>query len=356
MARYKRNKLILVAIVAGIIITPYILLSATLVSPRGYLQPGPGTGNIHNMVLIYGGQDRDWSPDDYFPYTAYLNASLEPIDSFFDGYLFMCLRAGSGRRMLETGSSLKTDWEWWLDRLANSSGLMENLSVSLTNISNSIGRNITGKVIIMIPYPILGIQDFGNVSGIPLDFNDENDRVIAVEWFISEAIDRFNSWSFDNLELTGFYWGAEQIMGSDISIINRVNAYVHQNTLKSCWIPYYFATGASSWRELGFDFITYQPNYFFYFWADANRVHDAASNAKKWGAGVEMEIDDNIISNKEEYYHRYTAYLDGAIEDGFATGFLAYYQGVSTLKKLCESPDPELRLLYDRTYQISRMN
>ncbi|MGQ4875734.1 MAG: DUF4855 domain-containing protein [Promethearchaeia archaeon] len=356
----KRNKKVLIISICLFLIPPYLFMFWHFSRLPSYLKPGDSTGNIHNMILIYCGKSRDWSQERYFPYVSYLDKNLKPQDSFFDGFLFLAITSSSDRLFIEKVSekecAVKSDWDWFINKLMKQDGCIKNLSSSFTNISLTLNKTLNGKVVIMIPYPDRSVSKFGKIDGKNLNFDYDDDRLTAVKWFISETISKWNSQDFSNLELVGFYWMRESIIGSDVDLIKSINEYIHSKELKSFWIPYHFASGVSSWKELGFDCVAYQPNYFFYFWAHESRIHVTALKASLYGTGVELEIDDNIFSNKDTYYPRYIAYLEAAEQDGFSNGFMAYYQSVDTLKKLSESSDRDLRELYDKTYEISRNN
>ncbi|MHA1734457.1 MAG: DUF4855 domain-containing protein [Promethearchaeota archaeon] len=352
---------------AGLIsalLIPYALLVAWVSHPPGYLVPGDSTGDIRNLVLIYSGKDRNWAPERFTPYVAYLDTKMVPSDSFFDGFLFLAITAQSGQLYVDSPYrkefSNRTDWEWFLEKLVRSGGLFDNLSIALSNASGQLGKSVTAKVVISIPHPNCKVRDFGNVTGggRSLDFGNELDRHLAVEWYVTRALELWESGEWNNLEVAGFYWLSESIPASETTLVKSTCEFVHAQSpnLRTFWIPYYFATGYSSWKELGFDCVAYQPNYFFYFWADHARVQHAADRASRHGTGVELEVDDNVIKKKADYLPRFEAYLEAATKNGFSRGFMAYYQEVDTLKKLSESSDPELRALYDGVHEVSKMN
>lgn len=353
-------KLIATLSLLSLVIVAFIVGICINCIPQGYLRPGSKTGGIHNMVLIYAEHDVDWNFSELLYYVLYLDKDLDAVDYFFDGFLIILIDTPYGRlyteRVGSKNASIKEDWDWLLHRYFGENQILDTLEDTVAYANSVLEGTMVGKVVLMIPYPDSSVHDFGEINGKKLDFSSDSDRLTAVKWFIDQCIVAWNSANFTNIELVGFYWMRETVTGSDISLVVEVNRYIHQKSYLSFWIPYYFAQGVSSWRELGFDCVALQPNYFFYFWAHYERVHEAAQRAKSLGIGIEMEIDENIIRNPDEYVPRYKKYLESAIKDGFAYGFMAYYQSFKTYKLLCLSTNQTLRELYDMTYHISRLN
>src|SRR5690606_1295451 len=110
--------------------------------------------------------------------------------------------------------------------------------------------------------PIKGTENWGSVDRVPLDFENEDDRVRAVKWYVDETIRRFKEKNFKYIELDGFYWIPESA-SSELPLMKRVVDYVHETGHKISWIPYNYAPGADKWKEAGFDIAYQQSNYFF---------------------------------------------------------------------------------------------
>ena len=80
-------------------------------------------------------------------------------------------------------------------------------------------------------------------------------------------------------------------------------------------------------------------------------MEEAANRAKRYGMGVEIEADGKVFESPEGRA-RYLAYLDAGVRYGYMTEAIhGYYQGVDILLRAFISADPDVRYLYDATYE-----
>ncbi|MHA1680130.1 MAG: DUF4855 domain-containing protein [Promethearchaeota archaeon] len=374
-----------------------------------YLSIGERTGGIHDMVLIYsdlfgGNQERDFQQDDFMPLLVHyqMNSTLpdfgNPSDWFgFDGFLFMALgRNTTGRAFYpgfgSGGPSNKSDWEWLINKWFVAGHDFDALEQAIINATNILGidgypyhndlvdNETVMKVVVCCPQAPVDQHGWGVLSQIPdglqgvpgslLDFQYQNDRLLARCWFIDEFLEKWeeNKDRFPHLQFTGFYWLDESIQEYEINECKTWNKRIHEAGYKSFWIPYNMAHSLDIWAELGFDAVSLQPNLFFD-WRkliagqgttieqDPFRVERTAAMAKALNAGVEYEIDDTILYNdtsREFLSTHFFKYQDTGARTGFMDEYMTYYQCVQTIRHLEESTNPIDNERYEQLWQFVR--
>jgi hypothetical protein len=179
-------------------------------------------------------------------------------------------------------------------------------------------------------------------------------RQKAIRWWMDEVLQRWDTNQYSNLELVGLYWLSEQVStsASGPDMLKYVNGQIHDEGLKSFWIPHFLAYKSYMWDEVGFDAVAFQPNYFFEDMGN-ERLDDAAYTAKRFGMGVEIEFDGRMLSD-QVFRNRYKEYLDGGVKYGYMKdAFKAYYMGSGpVLRDAATSQDPDIRMMYDWLYQF----
>jgi len=325
-----------------------------------------GENEPENIVLIYEqASGKNWITVDALPYVTYISESYQPLDWFFDTFLFLGLSAPGGRNFQGSPYAVRSDYEWWLDRLfANDKSGLWAFERAVGNNKYLLGDpDYKANVIIMIPYPNENPNTpFGEINGVQpvLSGNVQaaaKGRLSVVEWYINEVLDRWEKAGFENLRLIGLYWNAESIdtTGIDRRYLPEVGKMVREHGLKFYWIPWYKAPGYSQWKDLGFDAVMLQPNYMFDHDISRTRLITAASEARKYGLGMEIEADSTVFT--PEGRERYLDYLRAANSYGYASGVLkAFYQETSLLANAALSSFPQDRELYDITYDFLKGN
>lgn len=328
-----------------------------------YLPPGGADcGGVNDLVLIYSGDisDQEWKAGDFDPYVFHLDTAGAPDGWFFDGFLFLAQILPGNQRTENDPQNPPTNlegWHWFIDRIFEKGKFIDALDVMVSHAPAALEKPQPRKVVVMIPYPSPRATDFGDTDG---DGKIENislptDRLKAVKWYVDTIIDKWNGAPPANLELAGFYWMEESYRAEDAETVKAASDYLHSLGKPLFWIPYYFGDPSTPrLKEFGFDCVAKQPNYFFARWqAEKSRVTTAARSAKKLGMGMEIEIDDTVISNPAVQYPKYLRYLNTGVKEGYMRGaYLAYYQGARTLANLAKSPEPRLRRLYDLIYDF----
>ncbi|WP_246059557.1 DUF4855 domain-containing protein [Paenibacillus lautus] len=334
--------------------------------PR-FLEPGEATAGIRNLNLLYNGQYADglgdWNKERIIPNISYVNQDGEPVDWLFDGILYLGLASPAGRDF-GVGQTILEDWNWYLDKTFAAAGDMQQLNEATVEVGAKLNQpDHKMKVVLMIPNPGEYVNDFGDVDGdgVSESFNDSvvgkeralENRIKAMQWWLDQVRQRWQEADYSNLELVGMYWLEEQISTSDTGpdLLKAVSGKVHDMNLKFFWIPHSLAYKSFMWKEVGFDAVALQPNYFFGE-MDSDRLEDAANLAKQYGMSIELEFDDRMLTDSV-FRDRYIEYLNSGVETGLMqNGFRAYYQGNNAVYNLGVSKDPSLRLMYDWLYQF----
>ena len=232
--------------------------------------------------------------DDLLPYVAYLDKEGKMQDYFFDSYLFLpCVdKAPSGNNMhyVPGLATVATDWEAYVNDTFYPDRNVDALDEAFGIAKETLGGDKDKKagIFFSILYPATESTQFGTLGGRSLNFSKTDDRKYAIKWIIDEQIKRYEAAGYTNLDLIGFYWLEEYVnydrkyyplsMQKDYELFTYASNYLHSLGYKFIWIPYHNASGYSDWKTLGFDFASYQPNYFWSAPAE-NRITVTCNNA-----------------------------------------------------------------------------
>ncbi len=229
------------------------------------------------------------------------------------------------------------------------------------------------KVVFSLPVPISGFEGWGELDGRRLDFNNLDDRVKAVEWYVDMLLDKWNKAGFKNLDLEGVYWVKESFDQPAIEIASAAHDMLNSRGLKVYWIPYSAAKARADWAKNGIDVAYLQPNYSVWKHATIDQLNNCIDFAKSHGMGLEMELDgysfyrdmkgDSLVTTvpgdcglyrvSPEIHQRVVDYIDRfEQEDVFKTKPMAYYTGYQGIYDFQHSPEPRDRALLDRLAAI----
>lgn len=344
-----------------------------------YQHSGAATGGIQDLVLMYNGPYKDyqgnpgyghWSAADCKSYVAYVDESGRALDTMFDAALFLAQSSEiSGNLFIESTDygavpSSKADWDWYLEKTVDRGGDMDALDQAAEAAALELGMpELKMKVAIMIPFPDPVCTDFGAVNGKSVDMSVDADAQRAIDWYLEEVLARFRAAGYRHLEFCGFYWMHETNYREEM--IRYTAEKVKALGYPMLWIPFYNASGWNRGEDLGFTGVTLQPNHFFPEGAPSlDRIRDAATLAKMYGLGMEIECDDRLFYSVEKY-NKYLDYLNGGLEYGYLssdgsqnTVYRNWYNGIKTLMEAAKGIDPYTgnvsnvaRSVYDFTYQ-----
>lgn len=312
---------------------------------------------VRDLVLIYqGGAHRpDWTKDQFLPYVTHSFADGRK-EWLFDGFLFLEFR-DNGKQLipdLRMPNACKSDWEHYLDRVFENGKSLDALNTCITEQKALLGDpGFKHKVVLTILPPLPHQKDWGELNGKALDFDNVDDAKAACSWFLDQLVDRFEKGGYDNLELSGIYWVAED-MAHNEGFTRHVSDMVHKKGLQFAWIPYYKARGYDRWQDLGFDIAYHQPNFFFNKNIPVSRLDESCSLARQYGMGLELEFDTRALYESEDsYYNRLDAYMDAYWRNNvFTDAALAYYEGGIGFMEFAKNPSPENRRIIDRLATI----
>lgn len=348
------------------------VFSAFSVTADAAMAPKDAMDGYENLVLAYTHNSNRadygrFSPDDFKPYVLYLDKNGKAQDYFFDSYLFLpCMSYGpsSARMHYDKANPTKAiDWTFYVEDTFYKDTNVDALEVAFGNAKNEMNDTSDRKagVVLSILYP--GVEagnKFGSLGGKELDFTKTEDRKYAIRWIIDEQLKLFNEREYKNLDLIGFYWLEEYVTSgaqgnADRELFKYTSEYLHSKGLKFVWIPWFRSTGYSAWKSLGFDVVTMQPNMFWQTEVDPKRVENCLNDCKRFGMGLEIEVDGKALSSGE-YYNRYLDYLDGGRRLGAMDSVKMYYQDANkgVYYNACYSKDARARSVYDLTYKYAK--
>jgi len=339
------------------------IAAPAILPPAG--QDGAGAGNylqipnINDILLVYtgdGSDDQNLTPADFLPLVAYQTKNQGFRGSMFDTMLFLpCYGLPSTRE----------SWTAYAADLFAPGRQLQALDQAVERVNQYAGIRAREKVILSIPYPDAGQENFGALSEdeYSLCFSDQavgsesasRDRFAAVQWFYRNLMDRWSGAGFKNLDLAGIYWYGEAIeknSGEKELVINTARL-VRDNHQFFIWIPYYGTQGYENWRSYGFSHVFLQPNYFAKDSPPEDRMDKSAELAGKYGLGIEIELEESVLHD-QSYYDLFYKQLKKGRQLGFDGPLTnAYYAGVvkRTLIKSARSSDPKVRAIYDDLYR-----
>lgn len=311
-----------------------------------------------DMVLIYdGGAHRNicWTSDHWAPYVAYKDKN--GIDQWlFDGFLFLEFKDGKGRcfaSYYEKQGARKIEWKALVDNYFRIGNAVMALNDQIKKIVEEtvLTSPEKRKVVLCLPEPIPNQKDWGQIEGVSMDFSLKTDRIKACKWYIDYAEKCFREVSPEHLELTGFYWIAEEATNSR-DLAKDISDYIHQKKYNFYWIPYFKSDGYKEWKELGFDKAYYQPNYFFKEERPISQIEEACKTAIDNGMSLEMEFDENALA-ETDWGYRLNDYMEVFRKFGVLDSIdIAYYQGGDAFYRLYHSDNPIDKKLYNKLADI----
>ncbi|MFD0712240.1 DUF4855 domain-containing protein [Paenibacillus sp. GCM10027626] len=345
-------------------------------TPDVQADKGYPAGNMRQLLVYAGHYPQDpsfatWTQEHFRRYAGYVNTNGDIVDTMFNSFLFLPaeITAPSGRRFDESGTpSNKEDWDYMLDRFFAVNQQIDALNKAVGEVRQATGQSgFKPTVYITIPYPSPEQTRWGDINndGVINDADSFgsgtdrqtalNNRKAAVKQFIDEVILRFNSGGYEKLQLEGFYWVAESIPHSkspdELTILQEIGQEVRSRGLKLEWIPYHQAEGFRDWDKNAVDFAFMQPNYMFTN-SLPSRIGETAKLAKRYGMGVEMELD-GYVSMYQEHRNKYYQYLNGGVTYGYMTqSKVAWYDWIKTLYSASSSIYLDVREVYDATYRF----
>lgn len=360
-------------------------MSVTQVKTGYFPQGLPEYGGLRHLLLVYSKQPADWPPENFRFSVTYLDQKGEPVDWFFDSFLFMPPASPSGNSFYPgvnlgttrssegdyfivptSNPARKDDWVWLLNNYFGENTMLGGLDRYMEEAETKLStRDQKINVVITIPYPCHNQACFGKIDeeGKRLNFSILNQNLVAatrqrldaVKWFVEQGLEKFKARNYRNINLLGFYWYYETLHRSfdvdDHWLLKELLKFVRAKGTKLFWIPFFSTYNIhqlGNYQDYYFDCAFLQPNHLQYK-ALPNSVEEAAHAARANYAGIEMEFSKSIEDTI--YRSRFRDYLDGGVEFGYMKeAVCAWFNG--DLQWLYEHPDPEVRELYEDIYRF----
>ncbi|MEH7301361.1 DUF4855 domain-containing protein [Neobacillus drentensis] len=345
------------------------------------------TGGVKDMYLSFiypdhtgNGPLGTWKKDDFNHVITHVDENGKPNGWMFDSILF-----AMGGDMYQDYKDQNL-WNEAINKLFKADVNLDALDASTKEKKLALGdKTRKTKVVLGIPYPALESTNWGTIDGKTLNFSVDQPggekasfeaRRAAVNWYIELVEKRFKEKDYQNIELAGFYWTHEEIgfrTTYEETLVKETSAILHAKDFKFFWIPFFQSNGTTIWKELGFDSVMMQPNYYFKTFfgpniakggeIDLSRLEAAVNTAKRFGMGLEVEGDyhmlwngwgtdyDGQVYNSEYAMRKYYAYLNEMKRAGLDETIKGYYLGARTVLADIVK-DPVVRETYDETYRF----
>ena len=236
---------------------------------------------------------------------------------------FLCIDGTSSRGLsysIANGrmSADRQAWEELLEAWLGNDGALRKLDAAIS----AAGTPPRPRYVVMsIPDPVMfqyfsdrssSTKYWGSLDGRKLDFSLPEDQEAACRWYMDRCRERFNSLHLQHVELAGFYILSEELhlapafyesaglsySSSDTwnyqykhweELVPWVASYAHSCNEGLWWIPYHLAPGYRAWRQLGFDGVFMQPNYYWDHDKISHPLVDTKQALKQYRLGMELE-------------------------------------------------------------------
>ena len=284
-------------------------------------------------------------------------------------------------------SATKTEWQRQLDLWLGEDCGVAALDKACADAASRIGTPpAKRKVIIGLPDPVM-FETFADKKssttywGDGLDFSKTEDKLQALDWYITEVRARFAALAPRYLELDGFSITSEEIyLKYDIDvncryknweeIVPALSERCHAAGQRLYWVPYHMAPGHKFWKQIGIDQAWMQPNWYWDLKAGELHPFDKTLKAmEEYGLGMELEFEYSAVADQMKpgvmgpdgegrlifdaadvpaLQRRVREYMRRYREAGLmGKGSIALYSGSNALTQLAVSPLAQDKALYD---------
>ena len=256
-----------------------------------------------------------------------------PIDTMFDTYAFLpsfdyhhdgALDDELAGCRTFTKQSLERYYDVQFDRQANMGALNE----AAAQVKAALGiPNFRGELYLPIFTPVPTIAIFGEARGRLLDFREEADRLVAIEWQVEQQVLRMRDSGFEHIKLAGFYYVTEGLLPEQelvIPLLRHLNEYTRVRGYRTQWNTYnHWNTGYYRWKELGFKSCSQQTGYIPYMKGEEpyrsaqvkESMEEFAIRTELYGMGVTLEWSHLVGGTRG--WKRFKEYLEGGVRYGY---------------------------------------
>lgn len=249
---------------------------------------------------------------------------------------FLCIDGYDGKRGLSYSiangrhSATQESWEDLLDAWLGDDGALIQLDAAIADAATRLGQPHKPRYVVMsLPDPVMfeyfsdkssSTTYWGSLDGQEMDFSLLEDQQAAYRWYMDRCRARFQALRLQHVELAGFYILSEELplapafykdAGQSYTeadtwnhpykrweeLVPWVSSYAHACNEGLWWIPYHLAPGYRVWKELGFDTVWMQPNYY---WDHGNVSHSLADTKdalKQYRMGIELEFEYSLVAS-----------------------------------------------------------
>lgn len=286
--------------------------------------------------IFYGteGARLNWTVNEWTPYVVHTFQNGEK-KWLFQGFSFLEFKINkkSFIHSKKHEPATKAEWERLIDLLFVNDRCLDALDQTISYYKNIIGNPpFRHKITIAIPMPIKGQTNWGSIGGKKMNFNDENDRIKAIKWYIDRFLSEYKKHKYENFDFEGFYW-MEEDMEQTRGLAVQISHYIHQLGYDHYWKPYLSASGSTYWDECNFDYCYLQAGgYCIKESRGFERVGMALDKAKRRGMGLLFEFEINLFSKPETYIPRINKCIDTFEQNGvYEQAAMSYYDAAISI-------------------------
>jgi len=307
-----------------------------------------------NINLFYNGGAAEES---VLPYVAYLDEDGNIKDTFMDGFLFIPMAPLPSGHVCYAENDMK-DWLFICEDTFSCSCGMDKVEEALEKTKAALNKpDYKVQAYITLPTPRETVTEFGDIDGdgIIENLSVKAHREKVIRWFIDMCEKTFKEKNYKHIELAGFYWVEETAAWTfdDTHVIKEAGEIVHDMGYQYIWIPYYCSHRFFLADELGFDFVSMQPNYTFSIDLPFYKVTSCAKYTRQRGYSVEIEHSYQALSDPA-FARKYMLYLLNGKTLGYIDSIHAYYNDRENFALMAYSKDPLHRMQYDATYHFAK--
>jgi len=346
-----------------------IVPGASLVDSQGYrVGARYGVYSIFRQPIYNNSGPQRAKKSDFIPVVGYVDKNNKIIDTLFDtikfqpspNFLYNWSSEHNGMKLLK-----ESDWEKYIGSQFSSGYNVDALDQAVAEVKAALNMpDYKVSVILPVFFPVYGQTSFGVVDGKNLNFNNLEDQKAAIKWMVDEQKRRFEAKKYKNLRLAGFWWFKEDIHLWDYEEprLKFFTDYVRSlGTAKepcvSLWTTWFNAQGQEKGNAVGFDLITYQPNFYLAktFSSGGFRQNKlsaftiSAQRARERHGGIDIALgsfDEESMTPLKRYY------LQG-IKLGYMNAVNTYdLNGGSVILRMSTSRNAYIRGTYDATYKF----
>jgi len=298
----------------------------------------PNKLNIKNHLAMLPCGDladhniKNWTASDLEPYVSYVLKG-KSIDTMFGGLIFNPISTRENHYIYPLYATLgnladKVDWQLAIDNF-----FKKNVNYHAATLSK---RQL--DIWVVLPYPLSLQTNFGLINNINLNFEQENDRFLALEWWIKSFLERWRKESHLHSTLTfkGFTWQRDAINHQDSLLVKKANNYIHTQNLLTMWLPNYGSNSIIDWQKLGFSTTCINSNYYGNTSYDYKWINHASVFAKFHHTGMQI------------YYGKGSIFNDVHLLDYLNLGLPQYNNYMKDCLVVYHFPNQNLKTIYEK--------